>query len=61
MLTLETIVWTYIRGLEVVYDGGFPRVVQTKTQHIHLLLQAQPSCQLIEQPHWLADNHQTPV
>lgn len=42
----------------MVDDGGFPTVVQTKTQHIHLLLQPQPSCQLVKQPHWLDSNHQ---
>lgn len=44
---------TCIGGLEAVDDGGFPTVVQPETQNVHLLLQAQPSCQLIKQPHWL--------
>lgn len=60
-IAVESIGQTYIRGLEVVDDGGFSTVVQTETQHIHLLLQPQPSCQLVKQPHWLASNHQLPV
>lgn len=52
---------TYIGGFELVDDGGFSTVVQAETQHIHLLLQPQPSCQLVKQPHWLASNHQLPL
>lgn len=48
---------TCIGGLEAVDDGGFPAVVQPETQNVHLLLQAQPSCQLIKQPHWLVIHH----
>lgn len=44
---------TCIGGLEAVDDGGFATVVQPQTQNVHLLLQAQPSCQLIKQPHRL--------
>lgn len=44
---------TCIRRLEAVDDCGFSAVVQTKTENVHLLLQPQPSCQLIKQPHWL--------
>lgn len=42
---------TYIRRFEFVDDGGFPAVVQTETEYIDLLLQPQPSDQLVKQPH----------
>ena len=44
--------WTYITGLELVDDGGFPAVVQSQTQHVHFfLLQTQPTRQFIKQAH----------
>lgn len=43
---------THIGGLEAVDDGRFAAVVQTQTQDVHLLLQSQPSSQLVKQPHW---------
>lgn len=57
-ITIENIQQIYIGGLEAVDDGGFSTVVQPETQNIHLLLQPQPSCQLVKQPHWRVNNHQ---
>lgn len=43
----------YIGWLQLIDDGSLSAVVQTQTNHVHLLLlQAQPSCQLVEEPHW---------
>lgn len=45
---------THIWGLEAVDNSCFAAVVETQTQDVHLLLQSQPSSQLVKQPHWLA-------
>lgn len=43
----------YVGWLQLIDDGGLSAVVQPQTEHVHLLLlQAQPSCQLVEEPHW---------
>lgn len=42
----------YVGWLQLIDDGGLSAVVQPQTKHVHLLLlQAQPSCQLVEEPH----------
>lgn len=43
-----------MRRLEFVDDGGFPAVVEAQAEHVHLFLEAQPSCQLVKQPHLAA-------
>ena len=58
---VESVGQTYISRLQLVDDGGFSTVVQTETKNIHLLLQPQPCCQFVKQPHLLASNHQLPV